>query len=86
MRDFDMEKITTFKFKCTALAILAIAFIIAFIPLWQLGIDNTFRHEMIASKIRLNELDSEERALIASASDYQMDENNLAIYAKASTI
>ncbi len=86
MRDFEFGKIVTFKFKCIALVILAVAFIVAFIPLWQLGVDNTVRQQMIASQLTLQELDSEERALRAVAIDYSEVLDNTVASAKVNTI
>ncbi|GEM_PF-2931132 len=86
MKDIEMEKNFNFRFKCIALAILAIAFIVAFIPLWQLGIDNTIRHEMIVSQIALQDLDYEERALIASSSNLDDEEYQSTLYVKANSV
>ena len=83
MKDFEVERNTNLKFKCTALAILGIAFIVAFIPLWQLGVDNTMRIQAMASEVTLNELDTEERALKAYAFDLEDNTDGSVILVQA---
>ncbi len=86
MRDFSFGRVSTLKFKCIALVLLAIGFIVVFIPLWQIGVENSFRQQMIKSQIRLNELDGEERALKASASIYLSEDENQPIYVQANNV
>lgn len=86
MKEFDFGRVSSFKLKCILLSILAIGFIVVFIPLWQLGVENTFRQEMIANQIQLNQLDSEERALKASSAIYLADEEQTEAYSKANSV
>lgn len=83
MKDFEVEKGLNLKFKCIILATLAIAFIVAFIPLWQIGVDNMLRYDLILSQQQLQELDSEERALRASYSDLEQKIDESIIYVNA---
>lgn len=83
MKDFEVEKGINLKFKCIILATLAIAFIVAFIPLWQLGVDNMLRYDLILSEQKLQELDSEERALRASYLDLDQELEESVVYVNA---
>lgn len=66
MKNYVFKKSATIRVRCIMLALLAIVFISAFIPLWQLGVENTIRCQMLAYEKTLTELDGEERALVAN--------------------
>ncbi len=75
MTDFEVKKHLSFSHKCIILMILAFTFIMAFIPLWHLGVNNSLRTEMYLSGENIINLDAEDRAIRASISESELNEN-----------
>ena len=69
MTDFEVKKHLSFSHKCIILMILA------FIPLWHLGVNNSLRTEMYLSGENIINLDAEDRAIRASISESELNEN-----------
>ena len=42
MTDFEVKKQLSFSNKCMILMLLTITFIFAFIPLWHIGVNNSY--------------------------------------------
>ena len=66
MSEIDYGKRLSLSSKCFIIAFIALAFIAAFIPLWQMGVTNSLKHKIVYSNNSLQDLDREERALRAA--------------------
>ena len=66
MTEIEYGRKLSFSSKCIIIALVALAFIAAFIPLWQIGVNNSIKHEIMYSQHNLDRLDQEERALRAA--------------------
>ncbi|MBO5770773.1 MAG: hypothetical protein J6R23_05935 [Spirochaetales bacterium] len=75
MTDFEVKKHLSFSHKCLILMLLAFAFIFAFIPLWQLGVNNSLRTEMYLAGANIIDLDAEDRAIRAAISETENETN-----------
>lgn len=76
MTNFEVKKQLSFSHKCLILMLLTVIFIFAFIPLWQLGVNNSLRTEMYLSGENIIDLDAEDRAIRASISESEIEDNN----------
>ncbi len=79
MTEISYGKKLSLSSKCFIIAFIAIAFVATFIPLWQMGVTNTLRHEIIYSNTNLQNLDKEERALRAAIAVESSEYRNSAI-------
>lgn len=66
MMEIEYKQKLNFSSKCIIIALVALTFIAAFIPLWQIGVNNSLKHEITYSTNNLESLDQEERALRAA--------------------
>lgn len=79
MTEIEYGKKLSFSSKCIIIALIAMAFIAAFIPLWQMGVNNSLKHEIMYSTSNLEKLDQEERALRAAIVTDRDDRDSNAI-------
>ncbi len=79
MTEISYGKRLSFSSKCFIIAFIAVAFIAAFIPLWQMGVTNSLRHEILYSNSNLQNLDKEERALRAAIAVESTEYRNSAV-------
>ena len=75
MTDFEVKKHLSFSNKCAILMFLTVTFIFAFIPLWHIGVNNSLRTEMYLAGENIVKLDAEDRAIRASISEAEIQEN-----------
>lgn len=65
MKDLEVSRNITMPVKCLIVAMLSLIFIVALIPLWQIGSRSTSDPEMIV-KADMTDVDREGRALRAA--------------------
>lgn len=67
MYDIEFSRKMTMPVKCMIIIMLSLCFVVAFIPLWQMGVNNSVKDGIIKAQSDIEALDQEGRALIASA-------------------
>lgn len=75
MTDFEIKRHLSFSHKCIIIMFLTFSFIFAFIPLWNLGVNNSLRTEMYLAGENIIKMDAEDRAIRASISEPAIKEN-----------
>ncbi len=82
MNDFDVSKSISMPIRGAIIVMLVLAFIVAFIPLWQLGVSSSGTAALISAEAKVADTDREGRALRAAiAAGIPMPEEDFVVSA-----
>lgn len=75
MSDFGFSSKLKLSHKCVILTVMTMCFVFAFIPLWQVGINNSLRTDLYLSSENIVKMDAEDRALRAAIAEVETAES-----------